>query len=81
MPASKAQQRAVAKYMAANYDEIKVRVPKGRKAEIEKFAAKQDESINSLMNGLLRDAMGMTEAEWKKAPPENPGEHKTEDNA
>lgn len=30
-PASKAQQRAVAKYMKNNYDEIKVRMPKGKK--------------------------------------------------
>ena len=29
-PASKAQQRAVAKYMKNNYDEIKVRMPKGK---------------------------------------------------
>ena len=48
MPASKAQQRAVAKYMAANYDEIKVRVPKGRKAEIEVYANQCGESINGL---------------------------------
>ena len=31
MPASKAQQRAVSKYMKENYDEIKVRVEKGQK--------------------------------------------------
>ena len=34
MPASKAQQRAVAKYMKNNYDELKVRVPKGDKDKI-----------------------------------------------
>ncbi len=31
MPASKAQQRAVSKYMKENYDEIKVRMEKGQK--------------------------------------------------
>ena len=31
MAVSKAQQKAVAKYMKNNYDELKVRVPKGRK--------------------------------------------------
>ncbi len=30
-PASKAQQRALAKYMKNIYDELKVRVPKGKK--------------------------------------------------
>ena len=33
-PASKAQQKAVAKYMKANYDEIKIRVSKGKKETI-----------------------------------------------
>lgn len=34
MPASKAQQKAVAKYMKNNYDELKIRVPKGEKDKI-----------------------------------------------
>ena len=29
MPVSKAQQKAVSKYMKENYDEIKIRIPKG----------------------------------------------------
>ena len=70
MPASKAQQRAVAKYMAANYDEIKIRVPKGRKADIDAYAKTLNESINGLMNGLLRDALGMNEVEWKQTSDE-----------
>lgn len=37
---SKAQQKAVAKYMKNNYDEIKVRVEKGKR-EIIKAAAEQ----------------------------------------
>ena len=67
MPASKAQQRAVAKYMAANYDEIKIRVPKGRKADIDAFVKSQGESINGWVNKSMRDALGMTEEEWKKS--------------
>lgn len=70
MPASKAQQRAVAKYMAANYDEIKIRIPKGRKADIDAYAKTLNESINGLMNGLLRDALGMNEMEWKQTSDE-----------
>lgn len=66
MPISKAQQRAVAKYMAANYDEIKVRVPKGRKADVDAYAKGRGESVNGLMNNLLRDTLGMSEEEWKK---------------
>lgn len=70
MPASKAQQRAVAKYMAANYDEIKIRVPKGRKMEIEAYAKEHGESINGLMNGLLRDILGRSDVEWKRSSDE-----------
>ena len=35
MPATKAQQRAVAKYEATHYDKFLVRVPKGKKAAIQ----------------------------------------------
>lgn len=71
MPASKAQQRAVSKYMAANYDSFIVRVPKGRKATVEAVALSRGESVNGLVNGLLRGAAGLSEAEWKAAPPED----------
>ncbi len=58
MPASKAQQKAVAKYMAANYDEIKVRVPKGRKEYIQAHAAKTDGgSVNAFINRAIDEAM------------------------
>lgn len=46
MPASKAQQRAVTKYMKENYDEIKIRVEKGRKAIIKSYADNCGESLN-----------------------------------
>ena len=46
-PASKAQQRAVAKYMKNNYDEIKVRVPKGKKEQIRTAAESAGKSLNS----------------------------------
>ena len=70
MPASKAQQRAVAKYMAANYDEIKIRVPKGRKADVDAYAKAHGESINGLVNSFLRNALELSEEDWKK-PAEN----------
>ena len=65
MPASKAQQRAVAKYMAANYDEIKIRVPKGRRADFDAYAKEQGESVNGLVNRFMRDSLGMSEEESK----------------
>lgn len=58
MPASKAQQRAVSKYMKENYDEIKVRVPKGQKELIRAHANSHDGgSINSFINRAIEHTM------------------------
>ena len=57
MPASKAQQKAVSKYMKNNYDEIKVRVEKGRKAQIQAHAEVQGESVNGFVNRAIAETM------------------------
>ena len=57
MPASKAQQKAVNKYMKENYDEIKVRVAKGRKAEIKAHAERQGKSINGYVTEAIDEKM------------------------
>lgn len=46
MPASKAQQRAVAKYVKANYDQIQLRTPKGGRDNIKSAADQAGESVN-----------------------------------
>lgn len=57
MAVSKAQQKAVAKYMAENYDEIKVRVFKGRKDEIKAHAEKNGESVNAFINRAIDETI------------------------
>lgn len=57
MPASKAQQKAVSKYMKENYDEIKIRMPKGKKAKIKAYADSKGESINGFVNKAIDKAM------------------------
>lgn len=57
MPASKAQQKAVSKYMKENYDELKVRVPKGKKDIIKAHATEQGESINGFVNRAIDETM------------------------
>ena len=57
MPASKAQQKAVSKYMKANYDEIKIRIPKGEKEKIQAFAEQNRESTNSFIYRAIKEAM------------------------
>ena len=49
MPASKAQQKAVSKYMKENYDEIKIRIPKGQKEKIQAYAKAQNQSVNAFI--------------------------------
>ena len=74
MAYTKATMKAVDKYVKNNYDSFLVRVPKGRKEEIESFAKERGESVNGLMNMLLRDAMQKTEEEWKRTSEEQPGD-------
>ena len=57
MAVSKAQQKAVAKYMKNNYDELKVRVPKGRKDIIKVHAEKNGESVNGFVNRAIDETM------------------------
>lgn len=57
MPASKAQQKAVNKYMKENYDEIKVRMPKGQKEVIQAHAQSRGESVNGFVNRVISEAM------------------------
>ena len=49
MAVSKAQQRAVHKYVKDNYDRIELTVPKGRKAEIKAIAESRGQSINAFV--------------------------------
>lgn len=57
MPASKAQQKAVSKYMKENYDELKIRVPKGKKDIIKAHASEQGESLNGFVNRAIDETM------------------------
>lgn len=57
MPASKAQQRAVNKYMKENYDEIKIRMPKGKKELIKAHADAHGESVNGFINRAVDETM------------------------
>lgn len=68
MAVSKAQQKAVNKYMAANYDRINLTVPKGRKEEIQAFAAQTGESVNGFINRAIGEAMGESSQNAAGAP-------------
>ena len=66
MAYTKATMKAVDKYVKNNYDSFLVRVPKGRKATIEEQAKENGESVNGMINRLLREEAGISEEDWKK---------------
>lgn len=53
---SAAQRKATDKYLE-KFDEMRVRVPAGRKAEIKAHAEAQGESLNSFMIRAMNEAM------------------------
>lgn len=65
MPVSKAQQKAVNKYMAENYDRINLVVPKGRREELRAKAEAAGKSLNAYLIGLIE---GETPAPAPQAP-------------
>lgn len=51
---------------AALYDRLNIVIPKGLKRAVEAHAKHQGESVNGLVNELLRADMGLSEDEWKQ---------------
>lgn len=54
------------RYAAKVYDQLRIVVPKGRKSAIEAHAESRGQSVNGLVNALLRQDMGLSEEEWKQ---------------
>ena len=57
MAVSKAQQKAVNKYMSANYDRINLTMPKGQKDTIKAHAEARGESVNAFINRAIDETM------------------------
>lgn len=57
MPVSKAQQKAVNKYVRENYDKLLLTMPKGRKAEIQAHAKVHGESVNGFIGRAISETM------------------------
>lgn len=57
MPVSKAQQRAVHKYVKENYDRAEITMPKGKKDRIKAHAEARGESVNSFINRAIDEAI------------------------
>ncbi|MBQ2990909.1 MAG: antitoxin [Clostridia bacterium] len=56
------------------YDRLAITIPKGRKTTVEACAAARGQSVNGMVNALLMDVAGLTEAEWKQPAADPPEE-------
>lgn len=54
---SKAQQKAVQKYVKNNYDRVVVTFPKGRRDEVKKHASNHGESMNAFIVRAVNETM------------------------
>ena len=53
MTVSKAQQKAVNKYVKENYDRINVTMPKGKKEDIQAHATQHGLSVTAFINAAI----------------------------
>lgn len=60
---SDAQRRAVAKYNAANYDRLELRVKKGMKEIIQNHAVTRGMSVNEFVNDAISEKIAREAAE------------------
>ena len=57
MAVSDAQRRATNKWLKEKVEEIKFRVPKGKKELIQEHAARNGESVNAFLNRAVDEAI------------------------
>ena len=57
MTVTKAQQKAVSKYMKENYEDLKVRVKKGQRDIIKAHAEREGESLNGFINRAIQETI------------------------
>ena len=61
MATTKAQQKAVNKYIGGHYDRINLTLPRGQKSTIEAAAASTGESVNAFIQRAILNRIGLTE--------------------
>lgn len=59
---SKAQQKAVHKYVKANYDRLDLTIPKGNKDIIKAHAERRGESVNGFIYRAITETMKRDDA-------------------
>lgn len=67
MAVSKAQQKAVNKYVKENYDRINVNMPKGKKERVQAHATRLGISVNAFINRAIDEKMERDNAATENA--------------
>lgn len=57
MAISEAQKKAVAKFNAANYDRVELRLPKGQKQTLKDHAESRGETLNGFVNRAIQETL------------------------
>ena len=74
MPASKAQQKAVTKYVKAKYDRFGLTMPKGHLDEIKAHAEAQGESVNGFINRAIDNQISQDRGKGSPGTGQGPSE-------
>ena len=65
MAVSRAQQKAVNKYVKENYDRINITMPKGKKDAIQAHAVRHGLSVTAYINAAIDEKMAKDDTEAK----------------
>ena len=74
MPASKAQQKAVSKYMKENYDVYQIRMKKGQKEAVKAHASDRGESVNGFITRAIQETIALDSSEGSAEAAGSPSE-------
>lgn len=56
------------RWNAKVYDSTLIRIPKGRKADVDAYCREHGLTFNGLINDLLMNRLGLTADQWKEKP-------------
>ena len=65
MAYTRAGMKAVDKYVKENYARLSIKVPKAQEEAVKAHAQSKGQSVNALVNELLRADMGVSAEDWK----------------
>ena len=61
----KAATKAHNKYILKAYDRVNLTIPKGKKDVLQSYVTARGESVNGMINRLLRAELGQSVEEWE----------------